>query len=240
MRSLERYPENLYTNPTSITVTPNGKHLLAGSWLGIIKVWDFKTGRLVGLLRGHKSWEEKALELIKRRPVHIHDSAVEHEWILSSITVTPDGKHVISGADDKTVKIWDLKTGRLKHSFEGHTDTVIAIAVTPDGRKIVSGSFDRKIIVWDLKTQQLVRSLDGHTDTIRSIAVTPKGEYIVSGSDDNTVKVWELTTGQLTNTLEGHTNSVRSVSSDFRQYACCLRILGRENQALGSGDRAFP
>jgi WD40 repeat protein len=67
---------------------------------------------------------------------------------------------------DRTVKVWELESGRLLRSLEGHTGGVNAVAVSPDGRFIVSGSDDRTVKVWELESGRLLRSLEGHTDWV--------------------------------------------------------------------------
>jgi WD40 repeat protein len=66
--------------------------------------------------------------------------------------VTPDGRHVVSGERYATVKLWDLETGALIHTFKGHANTITDVAVTPDGRHAVSGSYDRTVRLWDIET----------------------------------------------------------------------------------------
>ena len=62
--------------------------------------------------------------------------------------MTPDGRHVVSGSDDKTVRLWDLATGQEVRRFTGHQSSVRSVAVTPDGRYVVSGSLDKTVRVW--------------------------------------------------------------------------------------------
>ncbi|MFM7369452.1 MAG: WD40 repeat domain-containing protein, partial [Sphaerospermopsis kisseleviana] len=86
------------------------------------------------------------------------------------LAVTPDGKTVISGSGDSTIKIWDVVTGSEKFTFEGHSSWVNAIAVTPDGKTLISGSYDNTIKIWDLGTGQEEFTLQGHFDWVRAIA----------------------------------------------------------------------
>jgi WD40 repeat protein len=84
--------------------------------------------------------------------------------------------------DDRTVKVWELESGRLLRSLEGHTHGVWAVAVSPDGRFIVSGSSDGTVKVWELESGRLLRSLEGHTGGVWAVAISPDGRFIVSGS----------------------------------------------------------
>jgi WD40 repeat protein len=69
------------------------------------------------------------------------------------VAVTPDGDRIVSGAEDGTVRVWDLDGGELLATFTGHEHIVRAVAVTPDGDRIVSGSNDGTVRVWELPTE---------------------------------------------------------------------------------------
>jgi hypothetical protein len=118
--------------------------------------------------------------------------------------VTPEGRRVVSGSDDKTLKVWDLETGRTRSTLEGHAGLVSACAVAPDGLRVVSASYDKTLKVWDLETGRTLATLEGHALWVNACAVTPDGRRVVSGSDDKTLKVWDLETGRALATLEGH------------------------------------
>jgi DNA-binding beta-propeller fold protein YncE len=129
-----------------------------------------------------------------------------------SVAVTPDGKYVVSGSEDKTVRVWELATGKEVRRFMGHRSGVNRVAVTPDGQYVVSGSHDETVRLWELATGKEVRPFTGHKNWVSSVAVTPDGKYIVSGSWDNTVRLWELATGQEVRQFTGHESWVRSVA----------------------------
>ncbi|MFM6619085.1 MAG: WD40 repeat domain-containing protein [Dolichospermum sp.] len=103
-----------------------------------------------------------------------------HTCSVITIAVTPDGKTVISGSDDQTIKIWDLGTGTEKFTFEGHTYSVRAIALTPDGKTVISGSDDNTIKIWDLTTGNEIATFTGESP-ILSCAVASDGVTIVAG-----------------------------------------------------------
>jgi WD40 repeat protein len=108
--------------------------------------------------------------------------------------------------------VWDLNTGRLLNTLEGHSDDISSVATSSDNSKIVSGTYDNTIKVWDLNTGRLLNTLEGHTSPVSSVAISSDNSKIVSGSDDCTLTVWDLNTGRLLNTLEGHSLPVSSVA----------------------------
>ncbi|MBQ5892483.1 MAG: hypothetical protein IIW76_07950, partial [Bacteroidales bacterium] len=58
-----------------------------------------------------------------------------HLYQVSSVAYSPDGTKIISGSDDKTIKIWDANTGECLQTLEGHLYQVSSVAYSPDGRK---------------------------------------------------------------------------------------------------------
>ena len=111
------------------------------------------------------------------------------------MAVTPDGRRAVSASEDKTLKVWDLESGRELRTLEGHSAWVDGVAVTPDGRRAVSASYDKTLKVWDLESGRELRTLEGHSAGVTGVAVTPDGRRAVSASYDNTLKVWDLESG---------------------------------------------
>jgi WD40 repeat protein len=70
-------------------------------------------------------------------------------WI-RSVTFSPDGLQIISGFDDRTVRVWDAVSGVHKHTLEGHTNSIFSVAFSPDSSQIISGSADGTVRVWDV------------------------------------------------------------------------------------------
>ena len=134
-----------------------------------------------------------------------------HTDFVSAVAVSPDGRFIVSGSQDRTVKVWDAQSGALLRSLKGHT-SVSAVAVSPDGCFIISGSWDQTVKVWDAQSGALLRSLGGHTGPVLAVAVSSDGRFIVSGSWDGTVKVWDAQSGALLRSLKGHTDFVFDVA----------------------------
>ena len=135
----------------------------------------------------------------------------EHS-VIRAVAVMPDGRRAVSASRDRTLKVWDLETGEVLRTLEGHSGVVMAVAVTPDSRQAISASGDRTLKVWDIETGEVLRTLEGHSDMVRAVAVTPDGRQTVSASGDRPLKVWDIETGEVLRTLEGHSDMVRAVA----------------------------
>ncbi|MET7301207.1 caspase family protein, partial [Embleya sp. NPDC005575] len=149
------------------------------------------------------------------------DTLTGHTGSVNAVAcATLDGRPVaVTGADDHTVRIWDLTAGvQLGVPLTGHTDWVRAVAcATLDGRPVaVTGADDHTVRVWDLRAGvQLGDPLTGHTGWVRAVAgATLDGRPIaVTGASDNTVRIWDLRAGvQLGDPLTGHTDWVLAVA----------------------------
>lgn len=89
--------------------------------------------------------------------VHIQNA---HEWIVRSVAITSDSRYVVSGSEDRTVKIFDIESGNLVHNFQNiHQGYVRSIAVSRDCKYIVSGSEDRSIRIFDLVGERSLRTI---------------------------------------------------------------------------------
>lgn len=131
-----------------------------------------------------------------------------HSDSVQTIAISPDGETLASGSYDKTIKLWNLKTGELLKTITGHQEAILSVAITPDGKTLVSGSRDNTIKVWNLKTGEIIRNINGHQAGVESIVITPDGETLISGSLDKTIKFWNLKNGELQRTLKVETASL--------------------------------
>jgi WD40 repeat protein len=154
-----------------LVFSQDGQTLITGSYRKI-KVWD--TSKL-------------ATNLKDPRPQHI---LMGHTHIVRSLAMSADGKLLVSGSLDKTIKIWQLETGQLIRTLKGHQAEVCAIALGPDEQIIASGSADKTIKLWHVQTGELLATFTGHSDVVTAVAFTASGDILVSGSLDKTIKIW--------------------------------------------------
>ena len=135
-----------------------------------------------------------------------------HESDVTSVAISPNGRIVVSGSSDNTIRVWEKRSGELLSILRGHEGNVTSVAISSDGRQIISGSNDSSIKIWDMKSGKLISTLNGHTGSVYSIDISFYGKTIISGSNDNSVKIWSIDSKRAIYTLSGHIDSVYSVA----------------------------
>jgi WD40 repeat protein/energy-coupling factor transporter ATP-binding protein EcfA2 len=135
-----------------------------------------------------------------------------HSKASSSVSWNIDSSKIISGSDDKTIKVWNARTGELLNTLEGHHGEVSSVAWDHTSSKIVSGSYDHTVGIWDAETGDLLHALKGHSGKVSSVSWNHDSSKIVSGSLDKTIKIWDAGNGELLNTLDCQFGEVSTVS----------------------------
>jgi WD40 repeat protein len=135
-----------------------------------------------------------------------------HSLSVNAVDISPDGKYLVSGSDDQTLRIWNLANGESVHILEGHQGAVSDVVFSPDNKTMASCGEDQTIRIWNFQDAHVLQALKGHTSTVLSLSFSPDGRFIASGSFDKTVRLWEIKTGELIRTYEGHQRHVTSVA----------------------------
>ncbi|KAI8386923.1 WD40-repeat-containing domain protein [Blakeslea trispora] len=145
----------------------------------------------------------------------------DNDLYIRSISFSPDGNFLATGAEDRCIRIWELNTAkpRIRCILTGHEQDIYSLDFSRDGRILVSGSGDRTARIWDwmegkcLHTLNIQEQEKANSDAgVTSIAISPDSRLIATGSLDRIIRVWDAINGQLLERLEGHRDSVYSVA----------------------------
>ena len=150
----------------SVAFSPDGKRLASAgnNW---VKITDLETGK----------------ELLKLKN--------SRGMSFFSVAYSPDGRTLASGGYDRSIRLWNVNTGKCAATLRGHDAAVRSLAFAPDGRTLASGGGDRAVQLWDLPSRKLRATLLGHRETVRVLAFAPDGRSLASGSDDGTARLWD-------------------------------------------------
>ena len=139
-----------------------------------------------------------------------------HSNSVYSVGFSPDGQTLASGSWDKTIKLWDVRTGKVRHTLTGNSGWLFgvnSVGFSPDGQTLASGSGDNTIKLWDVRTGKVRHTLTGHSKSVNSVGFSPDGQTLASGSHDKTIKLWDVRTGKVRHTLTGHSGLFSGVNS---------------------------
>jgi WD40 repeat protein len=123
------------------------------------------------------------------RPTHI---LAGHTDTVYAVAFGAEGKTAVTGSFDKSLKLWDLSTGKETKTLPGHQGLVLSVDVAADGAQIVSGGSDNRARLWDPKTGQQTRELN-HPDLVDAVAISPDGTKLATGCHDGQLRIWDLT-----------------------------------------------
>jgi WD40 repeat protein/serine/threonine protein kinase len=226
----ERLSVPMATPICALTVSPDGKYLVAGDPEGVVRLMDADTGRLcvehiardLGPVQGVAfspdsrrfaacGWWRvvKIWSVDGKEPVV---TLAQHSQPVLSVAFDPKGRYFASAGYDQTIMIWDGRNRQPVRTLTGHDTRIHGLAFSPDGRSLVSASHDGTIKLWDTASWQNQRTLHGHAAGVRAVAFSPDGTRLASASDDWSVRVWSAATGEELRTLRGHGDRVHSIA----------------------------
>ena len=184
---------------SGLTLSRDGKTLLAATGDGKIRFIDMSTGDVKRTLSGHTN------------AVYI-------------ATFSPDEKLLASSSRDQTARIWDVASGKELHSLGGFRCPVKAVAFSPDGRMLAASGNDGMLKLWDVKTGRELKSLV-HRDSpdldmsTYAFDFSRDGKQIYAGNGDGTISIWDVATGKEIRNWKAYENYVFKLapSSDHRR-----------------------
>jgi RNA polymerase sigma factor (sigma-70 family) len=212
-------------------ISPDGK-ILASGHIKAIKLWDATTGNAMATLADDTknishvvfSPDGKLLASAELRALRLWDLTTNKEIrrleagkpegrIIHGVAFSPDGKTLASAETQaKTVKLWEVATGKEINTLEGHTGAVLGVAFSPDGKTLASADGDGQVKLWDMSTGKEKTNLKWQTNGLQPLAFSPDGKLLATtGGDSHNVMLWDAKTGKDLVALD-HTDRVWSVA----------------------------
>jgi WD40 repeat protein len=125
-----------------------------------------------------------------------------HTDSVRSLTFLLKGTSIVSGSDDKTLKLWDVQTGGVVRTFCGHTGWVQSVSISPSHTTIASGSQDKTIRLWDIQTGECHCVLELQ-EPVYCVTFSPMDpQHLLSWSGDD-IQQWDIDSCQVKSTYEG-------------------------------------
>lgn len=135
-----------------------------------------------------------------------------HRGNISAVAFSPDGRLLLSGSDDNSLKLWDVATGETITTIQGHSGSVFTVAFSPGGGEFVSGAGDTTAKLWDVAVRQEPSTLERSVGATWCAALSPDGSTLAIDADRNAVELWDVRSGASRSILLGHQYPLRSMA----------------------------
>jgi small GTP-binding protein len=158
-----------------------------------------------------------------------------HTHNVYRMALSPDGRFLATPSEDKTVRLWDVKSGQFLQTLM-HQAAVVCVDWSPDGATLVTGDgFPNAICHWNVATRQRLQILKGHVGFVIGLAWSPNGRILASCSEDGMIWLWNVANKRVLHKLRGHSDRIEGFawSSDGKRlcsssWDCTVRLWNAE------------
>lgn len=212
----------------------DSRNLVSASQDGKLIVWDSHTTNKIHAIPLRSSWVMTcayapsgsfvacggldnicSIYSLKTREgnVRVSRELTGHSGYLSCCRFMDDN-NIITSSGDMTCALWNIETGQLITSFQGHTGDVMALALAPQTSQstFVSGACDASAKLWDIREGVCKQTFPGHESDINAVALFPNGQAFATGSDDATCRLFDIRADQEM-AMYSHDNIICGITS---------------------------
>lgn len=195
-------------------LSPDGKTMATGNADGFVTLWDTVTGKQIKKVKHHadsvftltfspkgdllasgggsSAGGDAVCRLLSLPDLKVVKELAGHERQIYGLAFSPDGKSLASGSSDKTIRLWDLSTGKAT-IWQGHTSDVYRGAFSPDGQQFASPSQDGTIRLWSVETGEAVKTfIPKRKDPFYTVAFSSDGKSLAAVGDDRSLRLLDL------------------------------------------------
>jgi len=170
---------------TSVAINPINENIACGTGTEI-KIFDEKY-RLLATLQGHGK-------------------------TVNSIAFGPDGKMIVSGGADNTIRTWDASSGQLLNTINADQKDVLSVCFSSDGKHLGSAGANGSVKMWSAQSGNLVAEFKDYKAAVRTVVFSPDARYIAAAGEGNNVIIWETENMQLVENFPANDKGVNAIA----------------------------
>ncbi|KPA17571.1 WD-40 repeat-containing protein [Candidatus Magnetomorum sp. HK-1] len=234
---IKSYIRDNYSGINSLCVSSTGHQIISGHDNNNAVIWEVeRDGSPLLVLPGYydnifKKFEDLNKSLIRtlnrlnkfmqhsknvktdkyRFKEFIHSIGYFRREDINSVHINPTNKYIATGSNDRTIKIWDAKTGQCLKILKSD-NSIKSVRFNPQKKFQIASATSDNIKIWNFSTGNCIKTLSGHKNTINSLSFSPDGNFLASGGDDHTVNLWDIQRNKLMKTFHGHIDDVNEVT----------------------------
>ena len=164
-----------------VALSSDGTLVAAGDGADI-QVWDAHTGQAVQRLAGY--WEDETTQ----------EQWLGHTEEVTALAFSPDDQLLASGSKDKTIAFWELESGQVRWTGEGHFAVITDLVFNQEGNAVLSSSADYKARNWRVPGGRSSDTYVGHLSAVNAVALGSQPDSFLSGGEDGSVRLWDMAT----------------------------------------------
>ncbi|KAE9113668.1 hypothetical protein PF005_g10008 [Phytophthora fragariae] len=184
------------------------------------------------------AWDAERMEEKHHMGGEVHGRVLtrSHDDIVLDLLTLPTLESLASASMDRTIRLWDVHTGKHKQQLDGHAKGVRSLAYSPEYRFLVSAGFDFDALVWNPYVDQLILRLHGHNNSLCGVEIIPDTPQIITADVDGVFKVWDIRNFACMQTFTaenmGDVKNIVSITSEKRIVAAGKKLVKFDYEKL--------
>jgi len=201
-----------HANILALAYSADGTLLASADNEGMVCIWDLRTQKKVYQWQVPTKYEANSIHFHPTQSLIAIGSADKNVYVwhyneknkvnvlrgsilgISSVSFSQDGKRLLAGSADKTLRIWDAEHDfeEIRTLWRSHNSDITCAAYSPDSKYILSAGKDKTIRLRDASTGKIISIFNEDKEVIYTLTFSPDGKHAYTGGEDNTIRMWKL------------------------------------------------